>query len=168
MNIQEALRVLKPQSSIIEALKQAYRQAARRYHPDLNPHGGELMKVVNSAYELLLSKIGEWDVNGDQAEADTESLSLDETMAEILNQVGHLPGLIIEVCGTWLWISGNTYPFRKELKAAGLSFASKKKAWFWRSPESKTSSRGEWSLDEIRERHGSMEVKSAQRNELAA
>src|SRR5665648_496381 len=32
----------------------------------------------------------------------------------------------IELCGNWLWISGNTYKYRKELKAAGFFFAPEK------------------------------------------
>jgi len=159
MNTQEALQVLKPEAATLEALKQAYRAAARKYHPDVNPHGEELMKLVNAAYDLLVSSLGEWAIHENAAEGPSE-MSLDEEMSGILSKIGHLPGLLFEICGTWLWVTGNTYLHRQALKDAGLFFAPKKKAWFWRPPESKTSSRGQWDLDKIRNVHGSRTIKT--------
>lgn len=34
-------------------LKRAYREAARKYHPDLNPEGSEQFKEINEAYAVL-------------------------------------------------------------------------------------------------------------------
>lgn len=34
-------------------LKRAYREAARKYHPDLNPGGAEQFKAINEAYAVL-------------------------------------------------------------------------------------------------------------------
>ena len=119
------------------------------------------MKLVNQAYEILLEYIGSWG-NRDKSNDSNQDMSLDEEIQEILKQVGHLPGLEFEICGRWLWITGNTYPYRKELKDAGLWFAKKKKAWFWRPKDSKSKSRGQWSLDQIREHHGSQSITTEQ------
>ena len=35
-------------------IKRAYRDLARRFHPDLNPAGAEQFKDINEAYERLL------------------------------------------------------------------------------------------------------------------
>jgi hypothetical protein len=45
-----------PVGSDIASIKRAYREAARRYHPDLNPDNQaaeQMMKVLNQGYELL-------------------------------------------------------------------------------------------------------------------
>lgn len=39
--------------------------------------------------------------------------------------------LKIELCGSWLWVSGNTYPVKETLKALGFKYASKKRMWYW-------------------------------------
>lgn len=53
----------------------------------------------------------------------------------------------------------NSYPVRKQLKAAGLFFASKKVAWYFRGEEFKTKG-GNKTLDEIRAKYGSEKVNS--------
>ena len=68
-----------------------------------------------------------------------------------------ITGILIEVVGAWLWVTGATYPVRKELKAAGLFFASKKQAWYYRAEEYATKG-GKKTLDEIREKYGSEAV----------
>ncbi|OKH39736.1 hypothetical protein NIES2119_05665 [[Phormidium ambiguum] IAM M-71] len=44
------------ETASLSAIKQAYRQLARRYHPDLNPHNkmAEIkFKEINTAYQVL-------------------------------------------------------------------------------------------------------------------
>ena len=58
--------------------------------------------------------------------------------------------------------TGITYAVRKELKAAGLFFAPKKVAWYYRAEEYKTQG-GKKTLDEIREKYGSETINGKQR-----
>ena len=39
------------------AVKQAYRQLSRKYHPDKNPDGREMFEQINFAYQLLSSNL---------------------------------------------------------------------------------------------------------------
>ena len=43
-------------------------------------------------------------------------------MKKIINQTG----IIIQIVGDWILVTGSTYPVRKELKKAGLFFAQRK------------------------------------------
>lgn len=36
----------------------------------------------------------------------------------------------IELVGSWIWVSGNTYPVKEQLKEAGIFWAGKKKKWY--------------------------------------
>ena len=36
-----------------------YRQAALKFHPDRNPAGAEMMKIINAAYDVLKDYAGE-------------------------------------------------------------------------------------------------------------
>ena len=53
----------------------------------------------------------------------------DDGYFNIIEVLIHLDGIIIEQCGSWLWLSGNTKEHTKVLKAAGCRLARKKKMW---------------------------------------
>ncbi len=83
---------------------------------------------------------------------------------ELNNAVVHLEGIEIEVCGMWVWVSGDTKPHKDALgkNGAGYRWAPKKKKWYYRHSECKSrGSRGKFSMNDIRERHGSEKIKEA-------
>ena len=106
MTIQEAMKVIKPQGNSKEDLQAAWRLLAKKYHPDLNPDGLEIMKAVNAAYNLLTEAIGKWSL---RSFTDDGSPSIDEELAAIYAKIRHLVGVKLEVCGSWLWVTGDTF-----------------------------------------------------------
>ncbi|HZH97186.1 MAG TPA: hypothetical protein VEY06_14940, partial [Flavisolibacter sp.] len=74
-----------------------------------------------------------------------------------IEKIIYLPGIVIEVVGNWIWVTGNTRPLKEVLKAAHFYFAPKKCAWYFRTEEYKRRSWGK-SLEEIRQRYGSEKV----------
>ena len=80
------------------------------------------------------------------------------TMAAInnINALVKIPGLIVELCGCWLWISGDTKPNKEALKAAGCRWSSSKKMWYWRHQEDGAHwSHGKKSMSQLRMKYGS-------------
>jgi hypothetical protein len=149
-----------------EIVKQAYRRACSKYHPDRNPAGEEMMKAVNLAYETLKDHTG----NIDSGCATPDEYA--DEMNRILNELLKLVGINIEVCGAWVWVTGNTRPYKDVLgkQGLGLFWASKKQAWYFRPSDWKSHSRGNWELDQIREKHGSVTIRGTPtyRNVLTA
>ena len=151
MKITDAAQILGLSGEITpEDVKRAYRQAAMTYHPDRNPAGAEMMKVINAAYDVLRDYTGEID-----PETETDGTSYPEVLNEALNAIIALDGLEIEVCGAWVWVDGATYSHRAALKEAGFRFASKKKRWYFRPENWRSSSRGQYTMDDIRQKYGS-------------
>lgn len=139
-----------------DILKKAYRSASRKFHPDLNPAGAEMMKLVNCAYEVL-SDLAFPIANDDEA-----SCNYGEEINRALNQIKHISTLILEVCGAWVWVSGPTKEHKDTLKAAGFLFSGPKKMWYFRPPQEKRRkfNGATLSIDEIREKYGSRKVES--------
>lgn len=148
-----------------DTVKQAYRQACKKYHPDRNPAGLEMMKLVNQAYETLKNETGTQDTSETVNQDDVSSYG--EDIFNALSKIMHL-GLDIEICGAWVWLHGDTKPHRELLKEAGFKWAPKKKLWYYRPADYKSRGRGKFSMDEIRERHGSEKVKLKDRQKIKA
>lgn len=158
MNAYDACRILNLSSDYTpETVKKAYRLACSKYHPDRNPAGQEMMKLVNSAYEFLKDKSGQSTVN--------QETDYSQELMNALNAVIGLPGLVVELCGAWAWVSGDTKQHKDILKEHGFKWARKKVMWYFRPEDAKVYSNGKKTIDEIREKYGS---KNFQKNILTA
>ena len=132
--------------------KQAYRQAAMKYHPDINPGGEHMMKIINAAYDALREFNG--NIEGD-SEKPIHDGDYSQDVMNALNAIIGLEGLEIEICGAWVWVGGDTRTHKDALKMAAFRYASKKKRWYFRPDGWRCSSRGSYSMDDIRATYGS-------------
>lgn len=144
----------------LDEIKAVYRKLAFEFHPDT---GGStaMMQALNTEYAYATARM----VNGanlSQEETEKE-MRFSEEYRAIIEQIVHLPGIVIELVGMWLWVTGNTKPVHKELKAAHLFYATKKKAWYYRSEQYRVKRGGKKSLDEIRSKYGSEIIREQQK-----
>ena len=141
---------------IIDEVKAMYKQLAKQFHPDC---GGDTatMQAINSEYAYACAKVLKGDNLG--AEDTEEQIRMSEEYRAVIEKLMPLNGILIEVVGNWIWVTGNTYLVRKQLKEAGLFYASKKVAWYYRSEEFKTTG-SKKSLEEIKAKYGSETVGS--------
>ncbi len=141
-------------------VKQTYRDLVKIHHPDKG--GDELtMKSINNEYEKAVKHI----VAGGTLTAEEQEAEIlnAEAYKNALNALQNLLGLVIEVCGGWLWVSGNTYAHRAAFAAFNAEnpnnrffWASKKKMWYFRAPEYATKGKHKsLDMEQIRGKYGS-------------
>jgi len=138
----------------INEAKKVYKTLAKQLHPDI---GGteEEFKMLNSIYtDILENKI----YFSNNAKFDLE-------IEKIISQILHYENIIIEVVGSWIWLSGDTRIIKDKLKDLGFKWASKKKQWYYgemkgRNPKQK-------SMEEIKSKYGYTEVKTKQRDKIS-
>lgn len=71
-------------------------------------------------------------------------------------------GIKIEICGSWIWVSGNTYPNKCKLKDTGFKYSKNKGMWYWHNGNGyRKHGRRELSIDKIRSVFGSKELELA-------
>lgn len=130
MNKFEALQILGLSGNVSKQdIKTAYQLKAKEFHPDRNPQGAEIMKMINAAFDLVK------DMDGVEVFENETMTDYPEALAKALNALNGL-GLIIEVCGSWVWVSGDTKTHKETLKTAGYKWSKSKAMWYFR-PESK-------------------------------
>jgi hypothetical protein len=144
----------------IDEIKNLYRSLAKEHHPD---RGGskEIMQSINSEYAFACAKILKGD-NTNPIETEEEILKA-EKYREALEKIINLEGIIIELIGTWIWVTGNTFPHKSILKQSGYMFAHKKVAWYFRTDEFKTRNRQQLTLEEIKAKYGSKGISRSER-----
>lgn len=141
----------------LQDVKTRYKELAKMHHPD---RGGNVatMQDINAEYSFIIAKIvKEGAFTAEQAH---DEILQSEAYVKAIEAVINLTGIIVELVGTWLWCTGETYVHRKTLKDALFFFAPKKKAWYFRTEENKAgSSKGQsQDLNEIRAKYGSENI----------
>lgn len=154
----------------LEELRKQYKELLKLHHPD---NGGDLetMQAVNAEYDRMFKILKDQheNSNADYGNANTNYNNMkydfaeDEKLREMLNKIIHFNGIDIELVGAWIWVSGNTYACKKELKELGFKWASQKKMWYWHSEAFRKMSRKTLSMDEIRGYYGSTRVEPEKR-----
>ncbi|MHC1707492.1 MAG: hypothetical protein AB9842_08220 [Bacteroidales bacterium] len=130
-------------------VKKRYKELAMQHHPD---RGGDTrtMQLINAEYERIMDDPF-YKFSAQSAQDQHEFIKYPEMLAKVIG----LHGVVIEIIGNWLWISGNTYPHRAYLKESGFYFAPKKAVWYYRPEDYKSNNHKPKSMDFIRGKYGS-------------
>lgn len=150
----------------LEELKKQYRKLCMENHPDLGGNTAD-MQEINNEYDLLFEKLKNIHKNSEGKTYTKETTETPEQFTQIINALIHLNGIEIEICGSWIWLSGNTKEHKEILKNLKFRYASKKQAWYFHSEPYKKKSKRELTLDEIRDMFGSTKYKSEEEKLLA-
>lgn len=157
----------------LEELRKQYKNLLKKYHPDNEDGSEEITKGINTEYEKLFhilkdkhdSKQTTSD-NNTTYNANMYDWENDKSLREVLQKIINFNSVEIELVGQWLWISGQTYSYKKELKALGFKWANQKKMWYYHTESFKKSSKKTLSMNEIRNYYGSTKVVANTDNKL--
>ena len=158
----------------IEEAKRQYKRLILTHHPDLAAKNGMTVEEATKATQTINA---EWDyirkhnynihetkdggvyTDWNQDTAD----DVTERYAQIIEQLIKMEGVTIEICGSFIWLGGNTFEHKGEIKrldayGVKVGWANKKKMWFLAPPDWKKKSHKELTMDNIRNTYGSQFV----------
>ena len=140
----------------IDDLKKEYFRLAKIHHPD---KGGstEAFQDLQNEYEKLLKSTLK-NSNLSEEEQHNEEV-IDEHLRAVIDSIINIPGINIELIGKWIWISGNTFLVKDQLKALKFVFFKKEGVPFWVFKGVESAGRGKMNLDAIKSKYGSKQYK---------
>jgi curved DNA-binding protein CbpA len=133
----------------LEEVKKLYKKLALQYHPDRPGGSVVIMQRINQEYENIMK-----DPRSKFQEQDEAYRKDYVKFPEIINQIIHFD-ITIEICGNWIWLSGSTKRYSKQLKEIGFFYLPRKQMWYWRSNGWGSSNHKSWNIDMIRKKYGS-------------
>jgi len=138
----------------INEAKKIYKELAKKLHPDVGGDN-EMFKMLNDVYNNILE-------NGLNFLSEDE---FDLELEKVISKILHFENIVIEVVGSWIWLSGDTKSIKESLKELNFKWASKKKMWYYgemkgRNPKQK-------SMDDIKAKYGSQTIKNKPRNKIS-
>ena len=154
----------------LEKLRKQYKDLLKKYHPD-NPQGStEATQEVNAEYDelfkVLKNKHESKTENGSKTNAYKYDFETDERLREVLQKVIHFSNITIDIVGCFIWLDGNTYPYKNELKEIGFKWSGQRKKWYWHNGEYKKHGNKKLSYADIQNLYGSTEVKTEEKKLL--
>ena len=153
----------------LEELKKEYKRLIFIYHPDINPNGTEECQKINAEYDMMFPKLKDVHKNASN-ETYTSSTASEENVNEfkdIINKIIHFDGIKIEIIGSWLWLTGNTFQYKAELKELKFAWSPKKSAWFYHNEPFKKHSKNQYDMNGLRNLFGSEEIETEAQPSIA-
>lgn len=145
----------------IEELRSMFRAYCLELHPD---KGGdpEAFLAMKAEYDVAIRMAAATEAGTANAENREARFSYEgeRAVAEALERFLNIPGIIVEICGSWLWIAGNTFPVHERIKAEGAKYSKGKGKWYYSPYMGRGKRRGRYSMAQIRRRFGSIVVDS--------
>jgi curved DNA-binding protein CbpA len=155
-------KYFQPKPTTLEALKKQYRELAFKYHPDKGGSNEE-MKAVNAEYDTLFIKLKDVHQNkdGETYTARQASTETPEQFKNIIDELMRMDDITIEIIGKFIWVSGNTKPYKEQLKALKFLWSQNKISWYLKPEDYHKRSGKIYNMEDIRIMYGTNgEVKS--------
>lgn len=139
------------QAKDIAELKTMYKKLMMQYHPDRNG-SVEITQEINNEYEKLFKIL--------KNKSKEEVKEVPKHFIDLIDNLMKMNGAIIDVVGTWVWLSGDTYEHKEEIKTLGFKWSRVKKKWYL-SPTPTKRKRGTGkSYEQITSEYGLQRFKS--------
>jgi len=153
----------------VEEAKALYKELVKKYHPDIA--GTEFtakMQEINAEFETAFEHLKRHRAEDTESAYYSNTTETPQEFMNIINGLIHCDGLIIELVGRWIWLTGNTYAHRETIKKLGFRFSRQKVAWYWRKPEDQSKNRRhDMTLDEIKDQYGCMSFETIRQPKFA-
>ncbi len=148
-----------------EEVKARYHELLMKHHPD---NGGDVAtcQEINAEFKEVFGRLKNIHRSAEGETYTKETAETAEEFMDILEKVIHFTGCRIEIIGSWVWISGNTKPYKDILKQEHFGWSHNKQAWYYHKEPYKKRNKNKYSMNDIRGMWGSKDIDPEPQPEL--
>ena len=144
-----------------EDAKKLYKKLAFQHHPD---KGGdvEIMKAINNEFDEFIKNFKD-NKKDSKKDSKKEYEFKSSTYRNLIEKLIKFDDITIDIVGCFIWITGNTYNIKEELKQLGFKYSRNKKSWYIAPKEymeNRTNYKKRYSMNEIKNKYGCTSIKS--------
>jgi len=142
----------------LDEAKRLYKELALKLHPDRK--GGD-----TKAFQELQNQFENFRPGNEKYKGEFDAWNAKE-YREVIEQLMKIPNIEIEICGSWIWLHGDTKPVKEQIKAVETgesikrTWVKKKLKWAFRPANYKKRSGKDFSFEEIQAKYGSARKRS--------
>lgn len=142
-----------------EELKQTYKIFAKKLHPDCNADHDTTAEFqeMQAEFERTWESLKNVHMNKDGKIYNKETEETAQAFMDMINRLIRIPGVKVEMCGSWIWVTGDTKAVKEMLKEMHFCWSAKKQAWYYHEGVYFKRTKNVISLDQIRQMYGSTE-----------
>jgi hypothetical protein len=136
----------------LDQTKVKFRELAHIHHPDKGGDG-EMMKQLIMSYKTHLKRLeSEQNPTTDKP----FDYQIERELIDKIEIFAGIQGIVIELIGKWIWVSGDTKSIKDQLKENSFRYAPKKQLWYFRQEDqAQKYHKSDKTIDEIRRKYGS-------------
>ena len=117
--------------SSIETVKKDYHTLCFKYHPDINKSVDiDIMKQINSEFDYAI-KLAYNNHNKKAKKTIKFNSEFENHFKTIINSIVNINDINIKIVGSWLWVGGETYTIKDQLKQLKFRWSSNRKMWYY-------------------------------------
>lgn len=150
----------------LDEAKKLYWSLAKKLHPDV---GG-----TKQAFQDLQNQFEHFRPEKEKFNGEFEQWMPDQYM-KIIDELMKIPNIVITVCGSWIWISGETKPVKDQIKAIPLEdtgfkrgFSKNKMQWYFSPVGYRKYSKKVYDFETIKAMFNTEEVESTKQHQISA
>ena len=145
-----------------EEIRARFVQLAKVLYPD-NGGNAEEFKAMMQEYQTAYNAASEAKTeSGKERTINYDSFKF----ANIINSIITFDGIKIEIIGSWIWVSGNSFAYHEQLKALHFWWSKSKKAWYFNGEDKFSYRRGSYSMKQLRQNWTVTEIETIRREAL--
>lgn len=146
----------------LEEVKATFHRLAKQLHPD-NGGDAEQFKIMFQEYKIAFEAYKNVHKDHEGKTYNKETNETPEQFADLIRTLTKFNGCIVELIGSWIWVSGNTKEYKDQLKELNFRWSKNKAAWYYHEGEYHRSGKKVYNMEDIRAMYGATKYENEQK-----